>query len=165
MIQALYPNFKVKPEEMTNTINAWHMMLEEYPADAVGAALKIYSKMNASAFPPSVSQIICSIYAPKQNDELTEGEAWALVKRAICKGNYEAKEMFESLPLTVQKAVGNYRMIQEWAATDSDTVNTVIMSNFQRSYRAALSKGDFNARVPQEIKDKITTSGVKGIEG
>lgn len=155
MIRAVYPNFNVKTEEMTPTINAWHMMLEEYPKEAVTGALQIYVKTNNTGFAPSVSQLIASLYAPKANDHLSEGEAWALVKRAIQDGNYHSEERFDALPPLVQRAVGNANMIQQWAQTDSDEVNTVVMSNFQRTYRALLSKQEFNERVPLAVAEKV----------
>lgn len=156
MIRAVYPNFNVKPEEMTPTINAWHLMLEEYPADSVQAALKIYIKTNGSGFAPSVSQLIDCLYAPKRSDQLSEGEAWALVKKAVSDGNYHSEERFNELPALVQKAVGNSSMIHYWAGCDADEVNTVIMSNFQRTYRALMSKQEFVDRVPEAITEKAT---------
>lgn len=147
MIRAVYPNFNVKPEEMTPTINAWHMMLVEYPADAVQAALQIYVKTNNTGFAPSVSQLIGCIYAPRENDTLTEGQAWALVKKAIQDGIYHAEERFNALPDAVQKAVGSPNMIRQWAMTPTDEVNTVIASNFQRTYKAVLSKRVFGEKV------------------
>lgn len=155
MIKAIYPNFNVKPEEMTPTINAWHMMLDEYPAQAVNGALRIYVKTNNTGFAPSVSQLIGAMFAPKANDQLSEGEAWALVKKAIQDGNYHAEERFAELPPIVQKAVGGSSMIHQWAQTDSDEVNTVVMSNFQRTYRAVLSKQEFGEKVPLAVSDMV----------
>lgn len=155
MIRAVYPNFNVKTEEMTPTINAWHMMLEEYPKESVVAALQIYVKTNNTGFAPSVSQIIGSMYAPKENKEMAEGEAWYLVKKAIKNGNYNSQQGFDSLPPLIQRAVGGAEMIKYWASCDADEVNTVIMSNFQRTYRALLSKQDFDERIPLTLSDRV----------
>lgn len=137
---ALYPNFKIEPESMKFTINAWHTMLEEYPYNAVQMSLQMYVRSNNSAFAPSVSQIIDGIYKPMERDILSEGEAWNLVKRAIQDGNYHAEERFAELPETVQRAVGSANMIRAWAQTDSDEVNSVVMSNFQRNYRTVVHR-------------------------
>ena len=150
----LYPNWK--PEDLTETVNAWHWALDEYPADAVKGALQIYLKTNNTGFAPSVSQLIGCMYAPKENKELSEGEAWALVKKAIQDGNYHSTERFDELPEIVQKAVGGPQMIRQWAMTDTDEVNTVIMSNFQRTYRAVLSKQGFTEKVPLEVSNLVT---------
>jgi len=154
-IQAVYPNFKVAKEQMSITINAWNTMLAEYPVEAVNAAFQIYVKSNNTGFAPSVSQLIGCMFKPTENDQLTEGEAWALVKRAIKDGGYHAEERFNELPPLVQRAVGGASMIHQWAMVDSDEINTVVMSNFQRTYKAILSKQDFNNRVPSAIADVV----------
>ena len=154
-IRAIYPNFTVKAEEMTPTINAWHMMLDEYPANLVNGALQIYVKSNNTGFAPSVAQLIGAIHKPIENEQLSEGEAWALVKKAIQDGNYHAEERFNELPPLVRRAVGGAGMIRQWAQTDSDEVNTVVMSNFQRTYRAILSKQDFRERIPEPLYDLV----------
>jgi len=165
MIRALYPNFTVKPEEMTPTINAWHLMLKDYPAEAVKAALEIYVKTNNTGFAPSASQLIGCMYAPKKSEQLTEGEAWALVKKAIRDGGYHARERYDELPEIVQRAVGDASMIHQWAMCDSDEVNSVIMSNFQRTYKALLSKQEFNDKVPSQLREAITGTNERMIEG
>lgn len=154
-IRAIYPNFNVRPEEMTPTINAWHMMLEEYPVQVVSGALQIYVKTNNTGFAPSVSQLIGAMHKPKEVEHLTEGEAWALVKKAIKDGNYHAQERFDELPPLVQKAVGGVEMIRYWAGVDADEVNTVIMSNFQRTYKALLSNRMFEDKVPPQLSDMV----------
>lgn len=169
-IQAIYPNFKVRPEEMTLTINAWHLMLNEYPKEAVNAALQIYVKTNNGGFAPSVSQLIGAMYAPKNNNQLSEGEAWNLVKKAIQNGNYGSEEEFNALPPIVQRAVGSPNMIRQWSMSDTDEVNTVIASNFQRTYRAILSKQEFGEKVPEQLADIVNlvadkVSGQRYLEG
>lgn len=155
MIRAIYPNFNVKPAEMTPTINAWHLMLEEYSTENVKAALNIYVKTNNTGFAPSVSQLIGSMYEPMENEQLSEGEAWYLVKQAIQGANYHAEENFENLPPIIQRAVGGPSMLRQWGMTDSDEVNTVIMSDFQRTYRDLLSKQKFTLKVPAAITDNL----------
>ena len=157
-INAVYPNFRVKPEQMTFTINAWQTLLEEYPADAVNAALQVYIKTDNNGFAPSVSQIIGAMQNVRHHEELTEGEAWAMVKKAIRDSGYHAKERFDELPPIVQKAVGSPSMLQQWGMTDSDEVNSVIMSNFQRTYRAELSRKEFNDSVSPKL-----TNIIKGV--
>ena len=157
---ALFPAWKV--ENPTETIQAWHWVLEEYSAEEVMAALQIFIKTRNSAFAPSPSELVDCMHAPKQHAQLSESEAWAMVKRAIQDGNYHSEERFEALPPIVQRAVGNANMIQQWAATDSEEVNTVVMSNFQRAYRALLSKEEFTERVPIAVAEKVMPQiGVK----
>lgn len=153
VIEAAYPNFK--PENASMTVDTWHWALEEYPAEAVKGALQIYVKTNNTGFAPSVSQLIGCIHAPKKNEQLSEGEAWALVKEAIRDGNYGSEERFNELPPIVQRAVGTPNMIHYWASCDSDEVNTVIASNFMRTYKAVLSKQEFGEKVPPQISSMV----------
>lgn len=164
-IISLYPNWK--PENLTDTVNAWYWALEEYPAPAVKASLQIYVKTNNTGFAPSVSQIINGIYKPQEQNTLTEGEAWSMVKKAIQDGNYHAEERFNELPEVVQKAVGSPNMIRQWAGTDSSEVNTVIMSNFQRAYKTVVQRERENVRIGSvmatmigEIEKKMIGGGV-----
>lgn len=152
-IEAAYPNFK--PENASLTVDTWQWALEEYPDEAVKGALQIYLKTNNTGFAPSVSQLIGCIHAPKENEQLSEGEAWALVKKAISDGNYHSKQRFDELPPIVQRAVGGAEMIRQWAACDSNEVNNVIASNFMRTYRAVLSKQSFGDKVPPQLSDLV----------
>ena len=152
-INAIYPNWKVENPEATTM--AWHWALEEYPAETVNAALQIFLKTDKGGFVPSVSQLIGCMYKPTENSKMTEGEAWALVKKAISNGNYGSEEEYAKLPELVQRAVGGSQMIRQWAMCDTDEVNTVIMSNFQRTYKAILSKSEFNDKVPQQLTDIV----------
>jgi hypothetical protein len=65
------------------------------------------------------------------------------------------------LPPAVQQAVGGAKMLREWAMTDSDEVNTVIMSNFQRSYRIAADRERFTEKVPLTVATMLAQIGVK----
>lgn len=153
MIEAAYPQSKF--DNPAETIAAWHFLLEEYSANVVMAAFQIYVKTNNTGFAPSVSQIIGCMHKPNEVEQLSEGEAWDLVKRAIQDGNYHAEERFAALPTEIQQAIGSANMIQQWAQTDSDTVNTVVMSNFQRTYRNICERERFNNKVPTQISDLV----------
>ena len=150
----LYQNWK--PSNLTETVNAWNWALEDFPADAVKNALRIYLRTNDTGFAPSVSQLIACMYKSTDNERMTEGEAWSMVKKAIQDGNYHSAERYAELPEIVQKAVGNAEMIHQWAQTGSDEVNTVIMSNFQRTFRALTEREKFNEKIPTAIAMKAT---------
>ena len=152
-INAIYPNWKVENPEATTA--AWHWALEDYPAEAINGALQIFLKTDKAGFVPSVSQLIGCIHAPKKNEQLSEGEAWYLVKEAIKDSAYNSEERFAQLPQIIQRAVGGASMLRQWAMTDSEEVNTVIMSNFQRAYKAAISQQEYADRVPQQLSNLV----------
>lgn len=152
-IVSLFPNWK--PDNLSETVNAWNWALQDYTAQEVKAALMIYLKTNNTGFAPSVPQIITAMHAPANNNRMTEAEAWALVKRAIQDSIYNSGERFEALPPMVQRAVGDANMLRQWAMSDTDEVNTVIASHFQRNYRTIVERQQFDEKVPPAIADMV----------
>lgn len=152
-IVSLYPNWK--PDNLSETVNAWCWALADYPAEQVKAALQIFIKTSNTGFAPNPSQIIHCIHEPIVQGYLTEGEAWALVKKAISDSGYHAEERFAELPPLVQRAVGSAYMLHQWSQTDTDEVNTVIMSNFQRTYKTLIDRQAFNEKVPTALADLV----------
>lgn len=163
MVNAFFPAWKV--DNPAETAAAWNWALAEYSVDEVNMALQIYIRTNTSGFAPSVSQIIAAINAPKEIKTMNEMEAWALVKRAIADSAYNSQERFDELPPLVQKAVGNPRMLHEWGMTDSESVNTVIMSNFQRTYRSVVEREKFNERIMPQVSQFLEKREVAQIGG
>ena len=153
MVNAFFPSWKV--ENPAETAAAWHWALQDFPIDAVNGALQIYINTNNSGFAPSVSQIIGCLHKPNEVEQLSEGEAWNLVKRAIQDSGYHAEERFAELPPIIRRCVGSPNMLHQWSQTESSEVNTVVMSNFQRTYRAVLSKQEYNDRVPIEVSNLV----------
>ena len=46
------------------------------------------------------------------------------------------RESFEAMPPLVKRIVGSASQLGSWALMDLNTVNSVVSSNFQRSYKA-----------------------------
>ena len=67
---------------------------------------------------------------------MSEGEAWAMVRDGIRNGTYGAMEEFNKFPPEIQRAVGDPMALSEWAMMSSDDVETIVHSQFLRSYRA-----------------------------
>lgn len=83
-----YPNFK--PEDLSRTIDAWQVMLEEYSCEQVAVALKAYVTSDTSGFAPSVGEIVAKIQLVSQPQELDGMAAWGLVSKALRNGTYGA---------------------------------------------------------------------------
>jgi len=153
VIAATFPNFKV--ENKTQTLDAWHFLLEDEDYSAISIALKTYIKTSGSAFAPSVPELIQMAYKPKSLGMLSEVEAWGLVSKAIRRSGYNSIEEFEKLPALVQKAVGSPSMLQNWSQSDLDSLETVVASNFQRTYRTILAREEEIARLPKEARGQL----------
>lgn len=147
-----YPNYK--PNDISETVDVWHMMLEEYSYQEVSVALKAYILSDDSCFAPSIGKLVSKIHIMTAPQELNEMEAWSLVYKAICNSTYNSVSEFEKLPPLVQKAVGLPDSLREWAMTENLNLE-VVMSNFQRAYKAELKRHDELQKMPQNVRQFI----------
>jgi hypothetical protein len=148
-----YPNFK--PEDLSRTIDAWQVMLEEYSCEQVAVALKAYITSNTSGFAPSVGEIVAKMQLVSQPQELDGMTAWGLVSKALRNGTYGAVEEFNKLPPLVKQAVGMPDNLKNWATSDYQTIETVIQSNFLRTYETIVKRANEINRMPDNIKSLI----------
>lgn len=152
-IQAAYPNYK--PQDKTVAVNTWCMMLEEYSYQQIMLALKAYISTDNSGFAPSIGQLIEKLHTVSVPDELNEMEAWSLVSVAIRNGYYRAEQEFAKLPPIVQKAVGMPSQLRQWSQAESDHIESVVQSNFMRSYRTVLAREKEISKMPSDIKELV----------
>ena len=154
MVQAAFPNYK--PPDKTVAVNTWFLMLADYPYQQVQMALKAYIATDTSGFAPSIGQIIDNIQMINSHAEQNEMEAWSLVSKALRNGNYKSREEFEKLPDLVKEAVGSHENIHNWAQADIKSVESVIQSNFIKSYRLVVNRQKEIQKLPKEIKAMIS---------
>lgn len=136
VLKAGYSNFYkgMTAEEATNIVNLWSTMFIDDPAQVVTEAVK--ALMCTLKYPPTIADVKEKIMLITQPQTMTEMEAWGLVQSAIKDSYYHAKGQFDNLPPIIQKIVGGPSQLRDWAVMDADVVNTVIQSNFMRSYTA-----------------------------
>ena len=146
---ATYPNYH--PSNLTDTVDAWHLMLEDYSYNEIAVALKAYITSDTSGFAPSVGQIIGKLKFISAPEQMTEMEAWSLVSKALRNGYYGAEEEFKKLPPEVQKAVGNPSNLRQWSQTDAESVENVIQSNFLRTYRSVVHREKEMQKLPGDV--------------
>ena len=137
-----------------DAIMVWYEFFKEDDYMVVQTAIKKYMANNE--FPPTIAGIRKNINEITNPDlSMTEGAAWALVYRAICNSAYNAQEEFNKLPAECQKAVGNPAILKEWAGLDKDEVNTVIQSNFMRSYKVEKKRSQEMQMLPPSTRGVI----------
>lgn len=157
-----YPNYK--PNNISEMVDVWCMMLEDYNYNQISVALKAYVTSDTSGFAPSIGELIAKIQMISQPQELNEMEAWSLVSKALRNSTYGAVEEFSRLPPTVQEAVGNPDNLRNWATSDYKAIETVIQSNFIKTYRSVTSRTEEIKRVPAEIQkliEKVNQNSLK----
>ena len=149
-----YPNYK--PNNISETVDVWHMMFSDYDYNLVAMALKAYILSDTSRFAPSIGQLVAKIQTLTKPQELNEMEAWSLVKKAISNSAYDYVEEFHKLPPIVRKCVGSSYQLKCWAL-DEDFNEQVASSNFARSYRTMVARQEEYIKMPQEIRDVISS--------
>ena len=154
ILETAYPMFYAKKtqQEREDAIRLWAEMFADEPGEVVAVAVKALIKSRVSTFPPGIGEITEKIQQIMQPDQMTELEAWGLVLKAVSNSNYNSGEEFNKLPAVVQRLVGTPSQLREWAAMDSETLNSVVASNFQRSYKVrAKNERDYLA-LPSSVK-------------
>ena len=148
-----YPNYK--PNNISETVDVWQMMLSDYDYNIVAMALKAYILSDTSGFAPSIGQLVAKIQTISQPQELDGMTAWGLVSKALRNGTYGAVEEFNKLPPLVRQAVGMPDNLKNWATSDYQTIETVIQSNFLRTYETVVKRANEINRMPDNIKSLI----------
>ena len=150
-----FANFK--PINLSETIDVWNMMLSEYSYKQISVALKSYILSDTSGFAPTIGQLVDMVHSVSKPQELNEMEAWALASKAIRNSGYRYTEEFLKLPAIIQRAIGTPEQLHIWAV-DEDYNETVVMSNFQRSYRLVLMQKDESAKLPTEVQNLLSNA-------
>ena len=147
-----YPNYK--PNDISETVDVWQMMLSDYDYNLVAMALKAYILSDTSGFAPSIGQLVGKMHSLTKPQELNEMEAWALVCDALKNCGYNYVEEYEKLPPLVQKAVGLPSQLREWSITENLNKD-VIGSNFMRCYRIEVERQNEISKMPQDVREML----------
>lgn len=154
VLKAAYPNFYrgMTVKDADHVVDLWFEMFKDEPAGLVALAVKRHIATDTKGFPPHIGAIKDAIVKIQQPDEMTEIEAWNIVRNAIRSYSWDAKEQFDKLPPVLQRLVGSPNQLVEWGQMPSETVASVVASNFQRSYKArAANEREFLA-LPADVK-------------
>ena len=157
ILQINYPdNFRGKSEALISaTVALWATIFARDPYPVVQKAVLAYMETNTGRFMPNVGEIreqIRKLTGPEETGEL---EAWGLVAAALKNGLYGYEEEYAKLPPTIQRTLGSAATIREWAQTDTETVQSVIASNFMRSYRAIAKSEAEWAKLPPGYREEM----------
>lgn len=152
ILHAAYPRFYAGNVDMRNAINLWAEMFANDDVALVAAAVKSFIESDEKGFPPTIGQVKAKIRLLTSAGELTEADVWNMVKKALRNGIYDAAKEFAAFPPVVKRIVGSLEQLREWATMDSETVHSVVASNFQRSYRAISAREREIAKLPADVK-------------
>lgn len=157
VMQSNYPDdFRgMSDAAMNGKINLWFMQFRDDNYKEVLTAVMAHIATDTNRFMPPVGVIKAKLVEIRTGEQMTELEAWGLVQKALRNGYYGAEEEFSKLPPVVQRLVGSPNQLREWAQMDSETVSSVVASNFQRSYKVrAANEREFLA-LPSAVKQTM----------
>lgn len=154
ILKTAYPRFYSGPNapDKVKTLRLWAEMFIHDDVALVAAAVKALIETDAKGFPPHIGAVKATLRLLVSDEELTEAEAWGIVAKAIRNSTYGSQEEFEKFPPVIKRIVGNPAQLREWGMMDSETVHSVVASNFQRSYRTALQREREIAKLPPDVK-------------
>lgn len=163
VLRGAYPAFyrDITKQEAESTIALWESMFDEEPYELVGAAVKAFISGDAKGFPPAIGQIKERIRQITQPEDMTEQEAWSLVSKALRNSTYGSEEEFEKLPPVLQAVVHDPGQLRQWAMSPAEDVETVIASNFMRSFKAKQKVSKEYMALPTSVKQLMITAGYR----
>ena len=157
VLQANYPDtfMGLSDDAKMTTLKLWQRMFEQEPKALVMAAVESHIRSSTDRFMPNIGMIREEIRKLTAEPEMTGQEAWALVARALRNSGYGYREEYAKLPPVIQRAVGSANQLHEWALMDAEEVQTVVSSNFQRSYRAIAENQKEIDKLPAGYREQI----------
>jgi len=171
-LKVAYPKFflTTDPSEVKAQIDTWHEMFTEEPFALIAEAVK--ALICSLKFPPTVADIKEKLAFMLKPKALSEMEAWHIVKKAV--DNYQTcstfegvdkngeeiiiyastvnKKTFDEMPPLIKRIVGDTGQLREWFDMDTSTFNSVIQSNFMRSYTALVKQEAEYNMLPESTK-------------
>lgn len=179
VLKAAYPNYykDMRRDEAEGIVALWTEMFKDDPAAVVGLAVKAHIANDKKGFPPHIGAIKDAIVKLKTPGELelSEMEAWMLVRRAIHGASMElwsrkfrngvqeqrtsAEVNYDRLPEVLQHIVGSPSQLAQWEKLDDDEIDTVLQSNFMRSYRAKVGHVKEQMALPAEVREAMLRLG------
>ena len=157
ILATAYPRFYAGPDapDPEKAVALWAEMFAEDDVTIVAAAVKALIATDDKGFPPHIGAVKAKVRQITQPSGMTPQEAWNLVAKAIRNSAYESREEYDKLPKDIQRLVGSPNQLRDWALMDSDTVHSVVASNFQRSFTARQkADNDFKA-LPRDVQAMI----------
>lgn len=158
ILKAAYPHSfqKLGMRDADALVALWERQFAEEDPQAVSAAIDSLIATRTVGFSPTIGEIKEQLYRLRNQEQLSVDDAWASVEHACRNGLYHAQEEFDKLRPAVQCAVGGPEQIKAWARIDPETLNSVIASNFRKSYAAAQERAKHAAALPANVREMLS---------
>lgn len=143
-------------QDIDALVMLWLKQFEDYNPNIVANAIQSIIATDTSDYPPNIAKIkqMCSTLI--NGNKLTEQEAWHCVRKALPNASVQAKYDWEHFPREVQELCTPSDLVQWGCHTDEKQIDTVIASNFMRSYREKVSQNKQQDLLPNSVKKSIS---------
>jgi len=139
-------------------VEIWFNLLKDLPYEVCTMAVQSY--MQTQAAPPTpadIRKLATKITSPESED-MSELDAWSMVRKAVRNGIYNAEVEYEKLPEIVQKTLGSPERIREMAQIPTDELEGVEQSHFVRNYRTQLQIHKQDMQMNESLRESIRQS-------
>lgn len=146
-------------------IDLWASCFRDDPVEIVQTAVMALIQTSDMNFRPTVGMVRRKMHDIINGEKMTETEAWLRIKKAMPKAQESpetlsgAREAWAGLPEDLQKLV-TPRQLLDWNSIETEKLDTVVQSNFLRSYREIRDR-----KYSKEALMKTTANDIKAIRG
>lgn len=152
-----------QPFKNTNAaVKLWASAFAEDPYELVDTAVWTMIQSGTSDFRPNIGQVRQQMRDIIYGEKMSETEAWLSIKNSLPEAQESpetlkgAKSAWSKLPQDVQKLVTPKQLL-DWNSVETSTLDTVIQSNFMRSYRDVTERRYKKESLPKEMLKRIET--------
>lgn len=152
LLEANYGTALYKETNRENVLKLWTVMFEDDDPAEVGVAVK--DCIATLQFPPKIADIKSRISRNRLAGQMTEMEAWALIRDGVERAvsREKAQEIFGQLPEIIRRVVGSPSQLRGWRVVEDAQFETVIASNCQRTYRELAAREAGYHALPADIR-------------
>ncbi len=147
-MKAVYPQAVFIPDQ--DAFNVWYSLLQDLDYEVLSRAIQTH--MMTVKYPPTIAEIRA---AATKTEEMTELEAWSIVRKALGRSGWHAEEEFLKLPEEIKQVVREPHNLQHWSQMGNSEVESVVQSNFMRSYRAVLARNRQANALPDKLRPAL----------
>lgn len=153
VLESMYDSLKVSQNDFA--VEAWYGVLGHIGMDQMQLIIKKH--VAQSRFKPTPNDILTHyVEITEIEPQMSEVEAWGMVKKAIRNATYNSKSEFDKLPEIIQKTIGTADVLKSWAMEESENTDKITGSNFMRSFRDVRERDKQYKVLPNDVKQLIS---------